>query len=80
MEIVAEPHLDTTSTLRTKVYLLYLPSWELILHPKRPFKLTDQFWQGSIINGYDKYLSRVLAYGNFACWQPNANCLLTNVS
>jgi len=80
IEIVADPYLNTSSTLKTKVYLLNLPDWELRIHPNRSFKLTDAKWQGDIVNGFDKWLSRCLLAGNFVCWQPNASCYKTKLS
>ncbi len=80
MEIVADPYLDTDSTTQAYVYLLHLPDWEYRIAPDRDFKQTDFVWQGQIVNGLDKYLSRIMWAGNLVCWQPNASCYRTNLT
>ena len=80
MEIVADPYLDTNSTTQAYVYLLHLPDWEFRIHPSRDFAQTDFVWQGQIVNGYDRYLSRIMWAGNLVCWQPNASGYLSSMS
>ncbi len=78
--IVSVPYLQTTSTMRTWVFILNLSKWELRIHTARNFKMTDFVWQGENSNGYDFWLARIMISGNFINWQPNGNMWLSNVS
>ena len=78
--IVSVPYLQTTSTMRSWVFILNLSHWELRIHTARNFKMTDFIWQGDNSNGYDFWLARILISGNFMCWKPNGNMWLSNVS
>lgn len=80
MEIVADTYLDTDSTTQAYVYLLHLPDWEFRINPARDFHQTEFVWQAQIVNGMDKYLSRIMWAGNLVCWQPNASCLRTSLT
>ncbi len=78
--IVSSPYLQTTSTMKTWVFILNMNNWELRIHTKRNFKMTPWEWQGKQANGYDFMLARILLAGNFVCWQPNSSMFLSNVS
>lgn len=77
---VSVPYLQTTSTMRSWLFILNLQHWELRLHTRRNFKMTDFKWQGDVVNGYDFYLSRILLAGNLVCWKPNSSMWLSAVS
>ena len=78
--IVSVPYLQTTSTMRSWVFILNLNHWELRIHTARNFKMTDFKWQGENSNGYDFWLARILISGNLVNWKPNSNMFLSNVS
>jgi hypothetical protein len=87
VEIVEDPWLNlntwgTATGYKTSEFfaLLHLPDWELRIHPRRAMKFTGFTWQGEVVNGYDKWLARILTAGNFICWQPNASILLAHVA
>jgi len=78
--IVSEPYLQTTSTMKTWLFILNMRHWELRIHTSRNFKVTDFKWQGEQSNGFDFYLARILIAGNLVNWKPNGNLWLSNVS
>lgn len=78
--IVSSPYLQTTSTMKTWVFILNLNDWELRLHSKRNFKVTPWEWQGKMANGYDFWLARIMVVGNLMCWKPNGSMWLSNVT
>jgi hypothetical protein len=79
-QIVSVPYLQTTSTMRSWLFILNMKYWELRIHSSRNFKMTDFKWQGEQVNGYDFWLARILWAGNFVCWKPNSSMWLSNVS
>lgn len=79
-EIVSVPYLQTSSTMKTWVFILNLRHWELRVHSKRNMKMTAFKWQGENANGYDYWLARILWSGNLVCWKPNSSMFLSNVS
>ena len=79
-EIVSVPFMQTNSTMRGWVFILNLRYWELRIHEKRNFKMTDFEWQGKMANGHDYWLARILFSGNFVCWKPNSSMWLSSVS
>ena len=79
-EIVSVPYLQTTSTMKTWVFILNLRYWELRIHTKRAFDLTPFEWQAKNSNGYDFWLARIMVAGNLMCWKPNSSMWLSNVS
>jgi hypothetical protein len=79
-EIVSVPYLQTTSTMKTWLFILNLRHWELRIHSMRNMKMTDFKWQGENANGYDYHLARILGQGNLVCWKPNSSMWLSNVS
>ncbi len=79
-QIVSVPYLGTTSTMKTWVFILNLPDWELRINTARNFKMTEFEWMGKQSNGYDYYLARILIAGNLVCWKPNGNMWLSQVS
>lgn len=78
--VVEVPYLQTTSTMRTWVFIINLNEWELRISTVRNFKMTPFVWQGQNTNGYDYYLARILIAGNLVTWKPNGNLWLSNVS
>jgi hypothetical protein len=52
----------------------------LRIHTSRDFQMTDFVWQGDRVNGYDKWLARILVAGNLVCWKPNGSMWLNNVT
>lgn len=80
IEIVSVPYLQTTTTMKTWVFILNLRHWELRMSNKRNFMQTGFKWQGENSNGFDFWLARVMMAGNFFCWKPNSSMWLSNVS
>ncbi len=80
IEIVSVPYLQTTSAMRTWVFILNWKHWEFRVHTERAFKMTDFKWQGENTNGYDFWLARILVKANLICWKPNGSLWLSNVS
>jgi len=78
--VVSVPYLETTAVMKKWVFILNLRYWELRINTARNFKVTPFVWQGDRSNGHDYYLARILVAGNFMCWKPNANTMLTNVT
>jgi len=78
--IVSVPYLQTTSTMRTWVFILNMSDWELRISTARNFKMTPFEWQGKTSNGFDYYLARILVAGNLVCWKPNGSMWLSAVS
>ncbi len=78
--IVDVPYLESSSTMKKWVFILNLRYWTLYINAARNYKMTPFAWQGKYANGHDYYLSRLLVAGNFVCWKPNANLMLTNVT
>lgn len=79
-EIVSVPYLQTSTEMKTWVFILNLAYFELRIHSLRNFKMTDFKWQGDIANGHDYWLARILVSGNFVCWKPNSSMWLANVN
>lgn len=79
-EIVSVPYLQTSSTMKTWVFILNLQYWELRIHNQRNFNMTGFKWQGDVANGYDYWLARIMTQGNLVCWKPNSSMWLTNIS
>jgi len=79
-EIVSVPYLQTTSEMKTWVFIINLRHWEWRMWNNRDFKFTGFKWQGENSNGYDFFLARVMMCGNFFCWKPNSSMWLSNVS
>ena len=78
--VVEVPYLQTTSTMKTWLFIVNLNDWELRISTARNFKMTPFVWQGQHSNGVDYYLARILIAGNLVCWRPNGNIWLSNVS
>ena len=79
-EIVSVPYLQTSSTMKTWLFIINLKYWKLMISSQRNFKMTDFKWQGENSNGYDFYLARILIAGNLICKKPNSSMWLSNVS
>lgn len=79
-EIVSVPYLQTSSTMKTWVFILNLAYWELRIHSSRNFNMTPFIWQGDRANGHDYWLARIMVSGNFMCWKPNSSMWLSAVS
>lgn len=54
-------------------FLLYKPSWKLILDPEAAMTLSEFTDQKKIVNGRAFRLARILAAGNLVCELPPAN-------
>ena len=89
VEFVQESYLSTLGTSvahntsyypATWIFIIDPETWELRMHPSRALKMTGFTWQGDVVGGQDKWLARIMAAGNLVCWQPNANCFLSNMS
>jgi hypothetical protein len=78
-QIVSVPYLQKSATTKKWLVIMNMQYWELRIHTKRNFKLTDFKWQGDRTNGYDYWLARILWAGNFVCWKPNSSMWLSNV-
>lgn len=78
--IASVPYLQTTSEMKSWLFILNLNFWELRFHTERNFKMTDFKWQGENANGYDYWLARIMCLGNFVCWKPKSSMWLSNVS
>jgi len=78
--VIDVPYLQTTSTMRTWVFVLNMNDFELRISTERNFEMTDFEWQGKYTNGFDYYLARILAAGNLVCWKPRGSMWLSNVS
>jgi hypothetical protein len=79
-EIVKVPFLEETSTTKKWVSIINHDDWDLRIHTSRNFEMTDFVWQGDRVNGFDKWLARILVTGNLVCWKPNGSMWLNNVS
>lgn len=89
VEFIQESYLTTLGTTvvhnssyypATWFFIIDPETWELRFHPSRAMKMTGFTWQGDQVGGQDKWLARIMTAGNLVCWQPNANCFLSNVS
>lgn len=78
--ITSVPYLQTTSTMKTWVFILNMRYWEMRIHTARNFNMTPFKWQAENSNGYDMWLSRIMWAGNLVCWKPNSSMWLSNVS
>lgn len=78
--IVDVPHLQTTSTMQTWLFIINMEDWELRISTERNFELTPFDWQGKYTNGHDYWLARIMATGNLCCWKPRGNLWLSAVS
>jgi len=67
------------TTLDKVLFCLYMPDFELRLHPQRAFEFTGFTHQAMQPDGYDMWLARIFAAGNFINWRPNASCMQLNV-
>lgn len=79
-QIVSVPYLQTSTTMKTWLFILNMRYWELRIHSLRNFNMTDFKWQGDISNGHDYWLARIMWSGNFVCWKPNSSMFLSAVS
>jgi len=79
-EIMSVPYMQTTSTMKTWVFILNLRYFELQIHKARNYKITPFVWQGEMSGGHDYWLSRILFKGNLVCWKPNSSMWLSAVS
>jgi hypothetical protein len=83
-QIVADPFLEVTpsgvTSTKNWVFLLNMADWELRIHTKRNFLVTDFKWQGENSKGYDYWLARIMLMGNMCCWKPNGSMWLNEVS
>lgn len=80
IEVVNVPYLQTSSTMKTWLFIVNWTNFELRIHPERAFNLTDFKWQGENSNGYDFWLARIMISGNFICWKPNSSMWLSAIS
>lgn len=78
-QIVSVPYLQKSAVTKKWLFILNMQDWELRIHKKRNFRLTDFKWQGDRTRGYDYWLARILYRGNFVCWKPNGSMWLSNV-
>jgi len=69
----------TAGALERRLYCLNLKDWDMFIHPKRDFKLTEFFDQSQLANGSDFSLARIKFGGNLVCWHPNRQLYLSNV-
>lgn len=79
-QIASIPYLQTTTTMKKWFFIVNLNDWELRIHTRRNFKMTDFKWQGDQANGFDYWLARILIVGNLVCWKPNGSLWLSNVT
>ncbi|KPL25601.1 MAG: hypothetical protein AMJ75_00385 [Phycisphaerae bacterium SM1_79] len=77
---VSVPYLQTSSTMKTWLFILNMKYWFLYLHRDRNFKVTDFKWQGDQANGYDRWLARIMVKGNLVCNKPNSSMWLSAIS
>lgn len=78
-QIVDCDYLETSSTMKSWMFILNMDTWEIRLNKARNFKQTPFKWCGDMPGGLDYYLARILLAGNTVCWQPGANMMLTGV-
>lgn len=79
-QIVDCDYLETSSTMKSWVFILNMDTWEIRINSARNFKQTKFKWCGDLPNGVDYYLARILLAGNSICWNPAANMMLRNIS
>ncbi len=91
MHIVKDPFLQTkyntsmgmttgsAGDLARRLYILNMKDWDLMIHPKRNFQMTEFFDQKQIAGGADFKMARLLFGGNIVCWHPNRQLYLSNV-
>ena len=86
IEVVEDPFLvennravPSVTTMSKWFFIYHVPSWELRFKPGDMFRLTAFQDQAVMINGYAQHMARIYGTGNFMCWQPNANIMLTNM-
>ena len=89
--VVKDPFLKTANNtamgettgsagdLSKRMYCLNLKTWDMFIHPKRNFKLTEFFDQSKLAGGSDFSLARIKFGGNLVCWKPAVNLYLSNV-
>lgn len=89
--IIKDPFLSTTyntamsqttgtaGALERRLYGLNIKDWQLMIHPKRNFKMLSFFDQAQIANGADFKLARIQFSGNLICKHPNRSIYLSNV-
>ncbi len=80
LTFVSVPYLQKTAITRAWLFILNLEEWELRIHTKRNWDMTDFVWQADRSGGRDYWLARMMIAGNFICWKPNSNLWLTSVS
>ena len=66
--------------LERRFYSINLKDWDMFIHPKKNFKMTDFFDQSKIAGGTDFNLARVKFAGNLVCWRPQAQLYYENVT
>jgi hypothetical protein len=91
MRVIRDPFLTTyyntsmgqtagsAGALERRLYILNLNDWEILIHPKRNFKMMPFFDQAQIANAADFLLGRVRFAGNLVCWHPNRSLYLSNI-
>ena len=79
-KIVEIPYLEETAVKKKWVSIINHDDWDLRIHTSRNFEMTDFVWQGDRVNGFDKWLARILVTGNLVCWKPNGSMWLNNVT
>ncbi len=89
--VIKDPYLKTkynagqgltsgaAGALERRMYCLNLKDWDMFIHPKKNFKLTEFFDQSKIAGGSDFKLARIKFAGNLVCWHPNRQLMLENV-
>ena len=70
----------SAGALERRMYCMNLKDWDMYIHPKRNFKLTEFFDQSKIANGSDFKLARIFFAGNLVCWHPNRQLYFSNVT
>ena len=91
MRIIRDPFLSANyntamgltsgqaGALERRLYILNMPDWKLLVHPKKNFLMTGFFDQKQIANGADFVLARLVFSGNLICTHPNRSLYLSNV-
>lgn len=70
---------DAAGALERRLYALNLKDWDMFIHPRRNFKLTNFFDQKQIAGGADFELARLLFAGDLVCWHPNRQLYFNHV-
>jgi len=69
----------SAGALERRLYCLNLKDWDMFIHPKANFKLTEFFDQSKLAGGSDFRLARIKFAGNLVCWNPARNLYLSNI-